>query len=117
MSSWYSTWLPNIPSLDFALPSVIQRRFITFVLKKSLGHFLKPGQLDGNQVDSQISSGFVQVRDLELDNDVSVSNALAFTPTDRPILRQSTLPSVDCQSSSITDLLPPLLLAFRGLTL
>ncbi|KAH9951459.1 hypothetical protein B0H21DRAFT_719094 [Amylocystis lapponica] len=43
---------------------------------RSLGHFLKPGQLDIEQVDSQIGSGYVQVRDLELDNDPSGNNSL-----------------------------------------
>ncbi|KAJ4487878.1 hypothetical protein J3R30DRAFT_861953 [Lentinula aciculospora] len=66
--SWFS-WLPSLPSISyFAVPSSIQRRFISFVLKRSLGHFLKPGQLDVDQIDSQIGSGYVQVNDLQLDN-------------------------------------------------
>lgn len=68
MPSWFSSWLPGLPSIDFALPSGLQARFISFVLKKSLGHFLKPGQLDSRQIDTQIGSGYVQVNDLELDN-------------------------------------------------
>jgi autophagy-related protein 2 len=68
--SWYSSWLPGLPSISFALPASIQRRFISFVLKKSLGHLLKPGQLDIDQIDSQIGSGYVQVNDLQLDNQV-----------------------------------------------
>ncbi len=67
--SWYS-WLPGLPSLSFALPASIQGRFISFVLKKTLGHFVKPGQLDIDQIDSQIGSGFVQVTDVQLDNQV-----------------------------------------------
>ncbi|KZT70159.1 hypothetical protein DAEQUDRAFT_226544 [Daedalea quercina L-15889] len=67
--SWWSSWLPSLPAIDLSLPSGIQRRFISFALKRSLGHFLKPGQLDLQQVDSQIGSGYVQVRDLELSND------------------------------------------------
>ncbi|KAJ7097870.1 hypothetical protein B0H15DRAFT_823078 [Mycena belliarum] len=67
MSSWYSSWIPGIASISF-VPASIQRRFISFVLKKSLGHFLKPGQLDVDQIDSQIGSGYVQVNDLELNN-------------------------------------------------
>lgn len=70
MSYWFSSWLPGLPSMDFALPSSIQGRFISFALKRSLGHLLKPGQLDINQIDSQIGSGYVQIRDLELDNEV-----------------------------------------------
>ncbi|GLB34893.1 putative autophagy-related protein 2 CAD motif containing protein [Lyophyllum shimeji] len=69
MPPWYSSWLPGLPSINFALPSSLQGRFISFVLKKSLGHFLRPGQLDSKQIDSQIGSGFVQVNDLELDNE------------------------------------------------
>ncbi|TRM57600.1 hypothetical protein BD626DRAFT_514419 [Schizophyllum amplum] len=70
MTSWITSWLPEIPSLNFALPtSSIQQRFISFVLKKSLGHFLKPGQLDAHQIESQIGSGYVHVNDLQLDSD------------------------------------------------
>ncbi|RPD66149.1 hypothetical protein L227DRAFT_488798, partial [Lentinus tigrinus ALCF2SS1-6] len=63
------SWLPSLPAIDFSLPSSIQKRFISFALRQSLGHFLKPGQLDVQQVDSQIGSGYVQVRDLELNNE------------------------------------------------
>lgn len=73
MSSWYTSWLPGLPSIDFALPSTIQRRFISFALKKSLGHLLKPGQLDVHQIESQIGSGYVQINNLELDNEVSLN--------------------------------------------
>ncbi|RDB21446.1 Autophagy-related protein 2 [Hypsizygus marmoreus] len=81
MSSWYSSWLPGLPSINLALPSSLQGRFISFVLKKSLGHFLRPGQLDSRQIDSQIGSGFVQVNDLELDN-----NAINALLSDLPIV-------------------------------
>lgn len=70
MSWWLPSWLPSLPSIDFALPSSIQRRFVSFALRRSLGHLFKPGQLDVQQIDSQIGSGYVQVRDLELNNDV-----------------------------------------------
>lgn len=76
MSSWYSSWLPGLPSIDFSLPSSIQRRFISFALKKSLGHLLRPGQLDVHQIDSQIGSGYVQVKNVELDNEVGLSTDL-----------------------------------------
>ncbi|KAL4267314.1 Autophagy-related protein 2 [Pleurotus pulmonarius] len=68
MASWFTSWLPGLPTIDFSLPSTIQRRFISFVLKRTLGHFLRPGQLDVHQIDSQIGSGHVQVNNLELDN-------------------------------------------------
>ncbi|KAJ7709834.1 hypothetical protein B0H17DRAFT_915352 [Mycena rosella] len=76
--SWYSSWLPGLPSISF-VPASIQRRFISFVLKKSLGHLLKPGQLDVNQIDSQIGSGYVQVNNLQLDNQ-AINDALFGLP-------------------------------------
>ncbi|KAJ7430701.1 hypothetical protein B0H11DRAFT_2134571 [Mycena galericulata] len=74
-------WLPGLPSLSFALPTSIQRRFISFVLKKSLGHLLKPGQLDIDQIDSQIGSGYVQVNNVQLDNQ-AINSALAGLPVE-----------------------------------
>lgn len=69
---WLFSWLPELPTLNvnLALPTSIQRRFLSFVLQKSLGQFFKPGQLDARQIDSQIGSGFVQVNDLEFDTGV-----------------------------------------------
>ncbi|KAI6160026.1 putative peripheral membrane protein [Pisolithus thermaeus] len=57
MSSWYPSWFSGFPA----------RRFFSFALKKALGRFLKPGQLDLHQIDSQLGSGAVHVTDLELD--------------------------------------------------
>ncbi|KAF7363504.1 GP-PDE domain-containing protein [Mycena sanguinolenta] len=79
--SWFTSWLPGIPSISFALPASIQGRFISFVLKKSLGHLVKPGQLDIDQIDSQIGSGYVQVNDVQLDNQ-AINSALAGLPVE-----------------------------------
>ncbi|KAI0054145.1 hypothetical protein FA95DRAFT_1585813 [Auriscalpium vulgare] len=99
MAWWNPSWL-SLPSLDIPLPSAIQRRFISFILKRSLGHLLKPGQLDVQQIDSQIGSGYVQVRDLELDynavnalltgvplqlHDGSISSVTARVPWPNPL--------------------------------
>uniref|UniRef100_A0A8H7Y1H7 Autophagy-related protein 2 n=1 Tax=Psilocybe cubensis TaxID=181762 RepID=A0A8H7Y1H7_PSICU len=65
--SWYSSWIPGLPSFNFSIPSGIQGRFLSFVLKKALGHLLKPGQLDYHQIDSQIGSGYVQAINAYLD--------------------------------------------------
>jgi autophagy-related protein 2 len=65
--SWFSSWVPSLPSLNFTIPANIQSRFLSFVLKRSLGHLFKPGQLDSAQIDSQLGSGHIQVNDLELD--------------------------------------------------
>jgi len=69
--SWFS-WLPKLPALNISLtlPTSIQGRFLSFILKRTLGHFFKPGHFDASQIDSQIGSGFVQVKDLELDDKV-----------------------------------------------
>ncbi|KIY72189.1 hypothetical protein CYLTODRAFT_418166 [Cylindrobasidium torrendii FP15055 ss-10] len=69
--SWFTSWLPipPFPSLNIQLPSGIQSRFLSFVLKRALGHFLKPGQLDASQIDSQIGSGHVKVANLQLDSE------------------------------------------------
>ncbi|EIW60338.1 uncharacterized protein TRAVEDRAFT_63914 [Trametes versicolor FP-101664 SS1] len=79
MSPWSFSWLPALPTIDFSLPSGIQKRFISFALRQSLGHLLKPGQLDVQQVDSQIGSGYVQVRDLEL-NDEAINALISGLP-------------------------------------
>ncbi|EAU88507.1 hypothetical protein CC1G_04213 [Coprinopsis cinerea okayama7 len=65
--SWFASWLPSIPTINLAIPTSIQGRFVSFFLKKFLGHLFKPGQLDTPQIDSQIGSGYVQINDLELD--------------------------------------------------
>lgn len=101
MTSWLPEWtytlpsLPSLPSLGIALPSSIQRRFVSFVLRRSLGRFLKPGQLDDAQVDSQIGSGFVQINDLELDHAVS-----AIVPWDRAQVANRARPSTPCLPGS-----------------
>ncbi|KIK96324.1 hypothetical protein PAXRUDRAFT_138716 [Paxillus rubicundulus Ve08.2h10] len=79
MTSWYSSWFSGLPTFDFAVPSGIQRRFFSFILKRSLGRFLKPGQLDLHQIDSQLGSGTVQVKDLELDTQ-AINQLLAGLP-------------------------------------
>ncbi|EJD44143.1 hypothetical protein AURDEDRAFT_185172 [Auricularia subglabra TFB-10046 SS5] len=56
-----------IPSV--AIPASIQSRFLSFALKRSIGHLLKPGQLDPAQIEAQIGSGFVEVKDIQLDDD------------------------------------------------
>ncbi|KIK57741.1 hypothetical protein GYMLUDRAFT_75350 [Collybiopsis luxurians FD-317 M1] len=96
--SWFSSWFPILPSINyFTVPSSIQRRFISFLLKRSLGHLLKPGQLDIQQIDSQIGSGYVQVNDLQLDNN-AINN----------IISQSGLPLelVDGSLASVTARIP-----------
>lgn len=73
--SWLSSLFPfELPSLalpTFSIPVSIQRRFFGFILRRALGKFLKPGQLESNQIDAQIGSGSIDITELELDDEVS----------------------------------------------
>ena len=62
--------LPSLPSIS--LPANIQRRFLSYVLKRALGRFIRAGGLDVERIQTQMSEGWVEVEGLELDNDVSV---------------------------------------------
>lgn len=73
MSWWSPSWFPNIPSFDLSIPAGLQRHFLSYLLNKFLGHFVKNGQLDARSIDSQIGSGYVQVKDIELDPTVHIS--------------------------------------------
>ncbi|KAH9180656.1 hypothetical protein EDB89DRAFT_1840925 [Lactarius sanguifluus] len=66
MSSWFPSWF-TLPTFDVSIFPNLQRKFVSFILKRFLGHLLKPGQLDVEQIDSAIGSGNVTINDLELD--------------------------------------------------
>jgi len=83
MSWWSPSWLPNLPSFDLSLPAGLQRHFLSYVLDKFLGHFVKNGQFDARSIDSQIGSGYVQVKDLELNPTVHTSR---FQPCGFPFI-------------------------------
>jgi autophagy-related protein 2 len=68
--------LPRLPfelpgfSLPIAVPGRIQQRFVSFLLQRFLGHLVKPGQLDASQIDAQIGGGTVEIKRIELDEQV-----------------------------------------------
>ena len=70
--SWPFT-LASLPSIS--LPANIQRRFLSYVLKRSLGKFVKAGGLDVDRIQAQISEGWIEVEGLELDTEVSGHSA------------------------------------------
>lgn len=79
--------LPAIPSIS--LPANIQRRFLSYVLKRALGRFVKTGGLDVDRIQAQISEGWVEVEGLEVDE--AVSNSTLHTTGDVTlIIRPST---------------------------
>jgi autophagy-related protein 2 len=61
--------LPSLPSIS--LPANIQKRFLSYVLKKALGRFVKAGGLDVERIQAQVSEGWVEIEGLELDIEVS----------------------------------------------
>jgi autophagy-related protein 2 len=65
--------LPSLPSLPGfpSLPQNIQRRFVSFVLKRSLGHLVKAGALDPERLEAQVGTGLIEIRGAELDEEVS----------------------------------------------
>ena len=68
--------LPRLPfelpgfSLPITVPGRIQQRFVSFLLQRFLGHLVKPGQLDASQIDTQIGGGIVEIKRIELDEQV-----------------------------------------------
>ncbi|KAG9015437.1 autophagy- protein 2 [Tulasnella sp. JGI-2019a] len=71
--------LPSISLPAVSLPVNIQRRFLSFLLKRTLGHLVKPGQLDTGQIEAQIGDGWVEIKDIELDQD-AINGLLADLP-------------------------------------
>ena len=68
--------LPRLPfelpgfSLPITVPGRIQQRFVSFLLQRFLGHLVKPGQLDASKIDAQIGGGVVEIKGIELDEQV-----------------------------------------------
>jgi autophagy-related protein 2 len=71
MLSWVPSWF-TFPKFDVSIIPNLQRKFFSFILKRFLGHLLKPGQLDVEQIDSAIGSGNLTINDLELECTVSL---------------------------------------------
>ncbi|KAG8933304.1 autophagy- protein 2 [Tulasnella sp. 417] len=63
----FSFPLPSFSLPTAALPANLSKRFFSFVLRRTLGHLVKPGQLDINQIEAQIGGGKFEIRDVELD--------------------------------------------------
>lgn len=68
-------WIPSFFSFPFTLPSLpgislptnIQRRFLSYVLRRTLGRFVVPEGLDVERISAQVSEGWVELDSLELD--------------------------------------------------
>lgn len=53
----------------FSLSANLQKRILSYLLKKTLGHLVDGGQLDLAQIDAGIGSGRIEVRNVRLDAD------------------------------------------------
>ncbi|WVQ98559.1 hypothetical protein IAU59_005685 [Kwoniella sp. CBS 9459] len=58
--------LPALPSIS--LPANIQRRFLSYILKRYLGGFVKHEALNADRIQAQISEGWVEIEGLEVDS-------------------------------------------------
>ncbi|PWN44136.1 hypothetical protein IE81DRAFT_365110 [Ceraceosorus guamensis] len=60
--------LPGLPIAGaWSISSALQRRLLSYLVRRTLGHLLKPGSLDGAQIDAGIGSGKLEIAHLELD--------------------------------------------------
>lgn len=66
----FSFTLPSLPSIS--LPANIQRRFLSYVLKRTLGRFVSHQALDAERIQAQVSEGWVEIENLEIECIVSV---------------------------------------------
>ncbi|KAL7422146.1 autophagy-related protein 2 [Cryptotrichosporon argae] len=57
--------LPALPTIS--LPTNIQRRFLSYVLKRALGRFVKTEGLDVEHIQAQLSQGSVEIDRLDVD--------------------------------------------------
>lgn len=64
--------LPTLPSIS--LPANIQRRFLSYVLKRALGRFFLPSGFDVERIQAQLGEGRVDLERLEVDVDVSIAD-------------------------------------------
>ena len=55
------------------LPASLQRKVVTYILRRTLGHLLKDGQIDERNIEAGIGAGRLEVRFVQLDADVSVN--------------------------------------------
>ncbi|CDR87668.1 related to APG2-required for sporulation [Sporisorium scitamineum] len=66
LPSFLSGW--NLSSASaFSLSANLQKRILSYLLKRTLGHLVDGGQLDLAQIDAGIGSGRIEVRNVQLD--------------------------------------------------
>lgn len=70
-NSW-AQWLGQgaMAAARFTLPQTIQKRLLKFILKRTVGHFLRSDALDDQQLSIEVSDGRLQLTDVDLVIDV-----------------------------------------------
>ncbi|CAG8475052.1 4609_t:CDS:10 [Paraglomus occultum] len=63
-TGWFTGW-----SLNTAITETLQKRLLTFLLRKAVGQFLAE-ELDLNNLEVQLGNGFLQLRELQLNVEV-----------------------------------------------
>ncbi|WVQ70336.1 uncharacterized protein L199_008562 [Kwoniella botswanensis] len=104
--------LPSLPSIS--LPANIQRRFLSYVLKRSLGRFVKDEALDAERIQAQLSEGWVEIEGLEID--INEINSL-IPPAVPLLLTSGTLSKVTARVPVSNLWSDPLCLTLDTLTL
>ncbi|PWN20710.1 hypothetical protein BCV69DRAFT_312661 [Microstroma glucosiphilum] len=64
-SGFFSGW--DTLSAYTSLSTGLQKRLASFLLKRAIGHLVKDGQLDLNQIEAGVTAGRLEIRDIELD--------------------------------------------------
>jgi len=79
MFEFLTSYLPPLSSLPLpSLPQNLQPRLLSFLLRRAVGNFVKGGLNTtpaGDQVKADLSQGTISVSNLELDPNVSRSDA------------------------------------------
>jgi hypothetical protein len=67
-----------MPWPSLSLPSNVQNRVLSYILRRAVGRFVKAG-LDVDEVQAQLAQGAVELDGLELDPQVGGSHSLVLT--------------------------------------
>jgi autophagy-related protein 2 len=64
-----------LPNLSFSLPSLslptsIQNKLVSYLLKRFLGSVIKGGEIDLEKVEMDLKNGRVEIRDVEVESEV-----------------------------------------------
>jgi hypothetical protein len=77
--NWYS-YIPTIRLPTFNVPAQIQNRLLSFAIRRSIGHLLKRGGVEIDKLDTQVGRGWVEVKDVELEEDVRCHSPPIYAP-------------------------------------